>query len=201
MKNLRLAAAAALAGVMVLLSSGSAMAYVYPDCGIEMHLKIHKTPLTGGNSFDYVASAPGTDCDWTVTYRGETQTGNGETISGTFSTTKVHHKFTSHIVAKCEHLVEAQGVSAPISKSNAVTSAVYTTSAAALPEAGPDPQLRTCPISRDITLLPKGHHNDGDDDGSLPNTGGSNLWILVLGGVLLVGGGATILVARRRSTH
>ncbi|MDX6276452.1 MAG: hypothetical protein QOJ72_580 [Nocardioidaceae bacterium] len=194
MKNLRLAAAAAVAGVLVLLSSGAAQAY--PDCGIDLNLTIHKTPLTGGKSFDYVASAPdGTNCDWTVTYAGKKQTGSGDSISGTFKTKHVTKSFTSKLTAACTHTV---GVSGPITKSNKVVSAVYLTSSSSstVPTAT---QQQTCPISADITLLPKGA--DTNDGGLLPNTGGSNLWILVLGGVLLVGGGGAILASRRRSTH
>lgn len=198
MKNLRLAAAAAVAGVLVLLSSGAAQAY--PDCGLDLNLTIDKTPLTGGKSFDYVATAPdGTNCDWTVTYRGKTQTGSGDSISGTFKTKHVDESFTSKITATCTH--DISGVSGPITKSNKVVSAVYltTSSYSTAPTAT---QLRqSCPISADITLLPKGADTDDDDGGSLPNTGGSNLWILVLGGVLLVGGGGVIFASRRRSTH
>lgn len=198
MKNLRLVAAAALAGLVTLLSSGAAQAFVYPDCGIDMKLTIHKTPLTGGKSFHYVASAPGTDCDWTVTYRDKKVTGSGESISGTFKTQQVDKKFTSKITAACTHLVK--GVSGPISKSNKVVSAVYLTSSSysTATAAGPA-QPRTCPISADITLLPKGAGTG--NGGLLPNTGGSNLWILVLGGALLVGGGGVVYASRRRSTH
>ena len=96
MKNLRLAAAAALAGLMVLLSSGAAQAY--PDCGIALTLKINKTPLTGGKTFGYVADAGDVRCDWTVTYRGKTQTHSGTSISGSFSTKVVSKSFTSKII-------------------------------------------------------------------------------------------------------
>lgn len=199
MKNLKLAAAAVLAGLMVLLSSGAAQAY--PDCGIPLTLTIDKTPLTGGHHFDYVATASdGTNCDWVVTYRGKTQTGSGDSISGSFDTKHVDESFTSKITAACTHNID--DASGPISRSNTVTDAVYTTTTATASAATLQSLTQTCPISADITLLPKGADTDDPgNNGALPNTGGSNLWILVLGGVLLVGGGGVIFASRRRSSH
>jgi LPXTG-motif cell wall-anchored protein len=191
MFKLRLVAAAAIACAVTLLSSG---AQAYPDCGIT--LKLNDATLVGGNSFSFKADAGEVDCNWTVTYRGKTKTGSGTSISGSYSTPVVTKKTTNKITASCEHeLVESSSAPAADSASS-VTPAFYSAqSSAAVPAV-----TRVCPISATVTLLPKGGVDDGN--GSLPNTGGSNLWLLVLGGALVVGGGGVTYAARRRhSSH
>lgn len=61
----------------------------------------------------------------------------------------------------------------------------------------------TCTASVTITLRPAGAvadagENAGDDNGALPDTGGSNLWLLIAGGALVIGGGGVTYAARRR---
>ncbi len=135
-----------------------------------------------------------------MTYRGESQTESQTTsISGSFSTPVVTKKKVNEITAICAHDV-ADGVSAPAaSASSDASPAFYSAGSSAVVQAAPD--IRECRVTAKVTLLPKGGVDD-NDDGALPNTGGSNLWLLVLGGALVVGGGGVTYAARRRhSSH
>lgn len=192
MFKLRLAAAAAIACAVTLLSSG---AQAYPDCGVS--LKLSSSTLVGGKSFSFTADSGSVDCDWTVTYRGKTKTGSGTSISGSYSTPVVTKKSTSEIKATCEQA--AFGASAaPATTSSTVTPAFYSAeSSAVLPAA----TTTSCPVDATVTLLPKGGVDD-EGDGALPDTGGSNLWLLLLGGALVTGGaGVTYAAQRRKSSH
>ena len=187
MKKFRLIAAASMAAVVTLLSSGAAQAY--PDCGINLTLTT--TTLVGGKSFGFKADAGAVDCAWQVDYRGQTKLGNGTSFSGSFATPKVSKKTTTTITATYT-FDDAKVSAAPAA--SVVTSAFYSTGSASNIQAA----QRTCPVSVDVTLLPKG----ADSGASLPNTGGSNLSLLLLGGgLLLVGGGVTYLARRRSSSH
>lgn len=193
MVKFRLVAAAMIAGVVTLLSSGVAQAALYPDCGITLTLS--SSTVVGGEKFSFVASAPsGVDCAWTVTYAGKTKTGNGSSISGSFSTTEVSKKTTTTIKAGCTHDITASA-QAESTASAEVTPAFYSSNSSATLQAA---ELRTCPVSAHVTLLPQG--TSPEDDGALPNTGGSNLWLLVVGGVLVIGGVAITYASRRRHT-
>lgn len=192
MFKLRLVAAAAIACAVTLLSSG---AQAYPDCGIS--LSLNDSTVVGGKSFSFTADAGEVECDWTVTYRGKTKTGSGTSISGSYSTPVVSKKTTSKIVASCEH--ELTDAAASSASASTVTPAFYSAEASAVLPAA----TAICPVSATVTLLPKGGvADDGEDDGALPDTGGSNLWILVLGGgLILVGGGVTYAARRRHSAR
>lgn len=189
MKKFRLVAAATIAGVVTLLSSGVAQAY--PDCGID--LQLNDATLVGGGSFNFTADAGAVDCAWVVTYRGKTKSGDGTSFSGSFSTPVVTKKTTSTIKADCTW--DDGAVSSSSAAASSVSPAFYSTAPASNVQA----IVRTCSTTATVTLLPKG----GSDDGSsLPNTGGSNLSLLLLGGgLLLAGGGVTYVARRRRSSH
>lgn len=192
MFKLRLVAAAAIACAVTLLSSG---AQAYPDCGVS--LTLNDSTVVGGKSFTFSADAGEENCDWAVTYRGKTKTGSGTSISGSFSTPEVSKKSTSTLSASCTHdISDDVASSAPASSASTVTPAVYSPqSASTLAQA---PVIRTCEVKAKVTLLPKGGVADEGADDGLPDTGGSNLWILVLGGALVVAGGGITYAARRR---
>ena len=97
MMKFRLIAAAAIACMVTLVSSGAAQAYT--DCGIDFQLS--DATVVGGKSFDFKADAGAIDCAWTVTYRGKVKKGNGTSFSGTYSTPVVSKKTTSAITAVC----------------------------------------------------------------------------------------------------
>lgn len=199
MKNLRLAAAAAIAGVVTLLSSGAAQAY--PDVP-NVTLTIPDSVIYGGETFSYTAKAD-VDCEWTVTYAegrasgvAADQNGSGKSLSGSYKTKVVSKTFKSPITATCVYDDGVPAVSAKIVTGNDVTPALYSGSASTLQAATQDASA-----SATVTLLPRGG-DDEDDNGALPDTGGSNLWILVLGaGLVLAGGGALYASRRRHSAH
>ncbi len=192
MFKFRLAAAAAIACAVTLLSSG---AQAYPDCGIDLDLDINNSTLVGGKSFSYTADSGDEICDWAVTYRGDSQEESGTTsISGSFSTPVVTKKTVNKITASCTHVISDEAAAPADSGSNVVTPAIYSAQPSAVAQA---PVTATCSVSANVTLLPKGGA-DNNDDGALPDTGGSNLWILVLGGALVVAGGGITYAARRR---
>ena len=186
MKNLRLVAAAAMAGVVMLLASGAAQAY--SDCGIN--LQLNDSTLVGGGNFKFTADAGAVDCAWVVTYRGQAKNGNGTSFSGSFGTPVVTKKTTSDITAACtwdDEKIASTGKST-------VAPAFYSTAPATNLQA----VVRTCSVKATVTLLPKG--GSADDGDSLPNTGGSNLSLILLGGALLLVGGGLTYAARRRSS-
>ena len=57
----------------------------------------------------------------------------------------------------------------------------------------------TCSRSVDVTVLPDGSVSPPGGGGGLPNTGGPDLWILLLGVVLVGAGTAVTLRTRRKS--
>ncbi|MEJ7635976.1 LPXTG cell wall anchor domain-containing protein [Aeromicrobium sp.] len=194
MFKIRLAGAAVIALAMTLLSSGVAQAY--PDCGISLTLS--RSTLVGGGTFQFTADSGEVDCDWTVTYDGKTRTGDGQTFSGSFKTDVVDKKSTSKIRATCTFDNATAGALASTSTSADVTPAFYSAGA------GESVQTATqvCKVSANVTLLPRGTSPAAADDGLLPNTGGSNLWILMLGGALVLGGaGATYAARHRHNSH
>lgn len=201
MIKLRLVAAAAIAAAATLLSSGAAQAY--PD-GPDITITIDDSILVGGNTFRFTADAGDVNCDWTITYSegrapGEdaTRTGSGTSISGSFKTMVVTKTFKSTLTAVCRYDDgQTTGAAGKVETSNEVTPAFFSTA-----DSAPTLQtaMQTANASAVVTLLPKG---SGEDDGALPDTGGSNLGILFLGGALiLVGGGVTYAARRRHSAH
>lgn len=201
MNKLRLIAAVVIAGAFTLLSTGAAQAY--PPNDVNVIITIPNATLVGGNTVHFSATTdrPGLHCAWTVKLPNgvaagvsDTVTGSGTSFSGSFKTKAVSAIQRHPMTATCGY-DDADVVNAPISHSNSVTPAVFTSSnSGSTLLAAP----QTVSASATVTLLPTG---GGDDNGALPNTGGSNLWILILAGVLVVGGGAAVLTARRRSTH
>lgn len=199
MKKFRLIAAAAIVGAMTLFSSGAAHAG-YADPSIT--ITIDDSDIIGGTTFSYKASSgSAVQCKWTITYEEghaadepAVQTGNGTSISGTYRTKVVKKVFRSPITAVCEY--DDQQTAGSAAAAESVAPAFYSTASGsstlqtATQQAG---------ASATVTLRPLGSSEDG---GALPNTGGSNLWVVLLGaGLLFVGGGVTYLARRRQSGH
>jgi len=155
MNTARLAIAGALVAFFTLVSAGAAQAYPDPSITVDA-----KTPLIGGTPLPFTAQSGGVNCTtWTVTFNGDTSTGSGTSVSGTFNTPVVAATTSSPLTASC---VYADGVA------NSGVS---------------------------ITLLPTG---STADNGALPDTGGSNAWVLVGGAALIVLGGGAVIASRRR---
>jgi LPXTG-motif cell wall-anchored protein len=198
MIKLRLVAAAAIAAAATLLFSGAAQAAAYPD-NPGVTLTIDDSSLVGGRTFHFSAEAE-VPCEWTITYSAghapgvdATQTGSGTSLTGSYKTKVVTATFKSPIKAVCTY-DDNQQVVAKVVTSNEVTPAFYAIgdSASTLQAA-----IQNASASATITLLPQGASGD-DEEGALPETGGSNVWILVLGGALVVAGGSVTYAARRR---
>lgn len=197
MKIFRLVALASVAAAMTLLSTGAAQAY--PD---SPNVTITGATLVGGGTFSYTAQADVSCTKWTITYakaegQSATQGGSGKTTSGSYDTPVVSKTTRTTIKATCDY---DDGVPQVLSKgaaSSDVTPAFYSTS----PSTALQAVAQTASASAVVTLLPKGGAGN-EDDGALPDTGGSNLWILVLGGALVVAGVSVAYAARRRhSAH
>ncbi len=176
MTKFRLIAAAAIAGVFTMLSSGTAHAG-YPDPAIT--ITVDDADIIGGTTFSYKATSGSVDCDWTITYADghapgvpPTQTGSGTSISGSYKTKVVTSVFRSPITAKC---VYDDGQVASTSDGS-TGPAFFSTSSGAKTVQAID---QTASASATITLRPKG--SDGDDNGALPDTGGSNLSLFLHG--------------------
>lgn len=194
MMKIRLIAAAVIAGVATLLSAGTANAG-YPDPPIT--LTIDDNILVGGNTFSYTADSGSVECDWTITYNdgrapGEpaVQAGSGTSISGSYKTKVVSKTFKSPITATCEY---DDGQSASTDDATTAPAFYSTGSGASTLQAA----IQEASASATVTLLPK---DSGDDGDSLPDTGGSNLSWLLIGGALVVVGGGITYTARRRHT-
>lgn len=196
--KIRLVAAATIAGVATLLSSGAAHAG-YPEPAIT--ITIDDADIIGGTTFSYKAESGSVDCIWTVTYDegrapGEpaVQTGTGTSISGTYKTKVVSKTFKSKVRVVCNYedgqtASSAEATTAPAFFS---TSTEVSTVQSARQNAG---------ASATVTLRPLGS-GDGDTGSALPDTGGSNLSLFLLaGGLVLVGGGVTYMARRRQSNH
>ena len=167
MNAARIALAGALAALFTFVSAGVAQAYPDPTITIDLS----DARFVGGLDFDYTVTSSDVDCEWAVTYGGETQEGDGTSISGTFGTPKVSAEKDTTLTATCTYDDTAE-----VSPS-AVASGTAT-----------------------VTLLPQGvDTNDQSSNGVLPDTGGSNLWILVAGAALVLGGGGAVVASRRRS--
>ncbi|MFI5426819.1 LPXTG cell wall anchor domain-containing protein [Aeromicrobium sp. UC242_57] len=147
--------------------------------------------FVGGNQFTFSATAD-VDCDWTVTYtdgraagQPATQSGEGESFSGSYETKTVTKIFKSPITATCAY------------DDGSAESSSWT-----------EPAAATASASATVTLLPVGSDagdddseagaGGGDDNGVLPDTGGSNLWLFAVGGGLVIVGAGAVIAARRR---
>lgn len=175
MTSARLAIAGVLAALFTVLGAGAAQAYPDPT------ITINGGRLVGGGTFEFTAQSGGVVCDtFTVTYRGETRTGSGTTFSGSFTTPPVTKITDTTVSATCQYVSVGATGGAVASASAVVT---------------------LLPVGADLApaAVDTGSNTpSGALSGILPNTGGSSLWILVVGGALVLIGGGTFVVARRR---
>lgn len=191
----RLIVAAAIAGALTLLSSGAAHAG-YPDPTIT--ITIGDADMIGGTKFTYTADAGPVDCNWTITYSEavngpDVQTGSGTSLQGTYDTKVVSSVFRSPIKAVCEY---DDGQVASSGDATTAPAFFSTGSGSATVQA----VIQEASASATITLRPLG--SEAGDGDALPDTGGSNLSLILLGvGLLLLGGGVTYLARRRSSSH
>lgn len=170
----KLAGAAAAAVLTALIPLGAAQAYVDPT----IEVTVSDTTVIEGSTFTASASS-NISCDtWTLSFDGTAEKGSGKAFSTGFTAPDVTKKTKLPLVGTCDY-DDADLSSAPAAAN----------AAAVVPAAS-----RALSRTITITVLPKG----AEDDGALPDTGGSNLSLLLIGGMLVVAGGGVTYAARRR---
>jgi LPXTG-motif cell wall-anchored protein len=203
MKKLRLALAVAVVAFFAVLTPSPAQAYP----GVTVI--VSEATVVGGD--DIIISAevdPDVNCQWTLTFLGETRTGSGFEITETFETPEVDDEETRDAVAICTYNddeLDSMGGGGAGSLGTSIVTATQTAG-----DVGTQ------------TLLPEDDDDDGDDDGDsdsdddgdddgddgnggggdngglLPNTGGERLAWLIIGGMLVLVGGGVVVASRRR---
>jgi hypothetical protein len=204
----QLLAVVALAASMVIGSASAGAAFVsYEEAYIEVH--VNPTTLIGGNSFDGYATS-NVDCNWTVTFRGESQTDFGDRIDFTFDTPVVEEEIERDLDVTCiydDTQLEMLGAS---KDADAVTNAGYVISNAPATLHAADQELGRTVV---ITILPLGSDDDDDDDdddsdsssssasagSDLPSAGGVDAGWIYGGAALVLAGSAAIFLVRRRN--
>lgn len=189
MNKTRLAIVAFLAGLVTLVAA-PAQAYPDPDFNFTGGSGLDGV-VAPGATFTLTGDFGGVDCTYTGTFAGQTDgPKQGTTFSVTFKAPTKPGKYTGSI--NCSYDDGTTPEAAGSASSEAATTASY--SAASLGEV---PQSAATPFT--ITVAGAADDADNSDsNGVLPNTGGSNLWLLVAGGALLIAGSG-VLVARRRA--
>ncbi|NRQ49296.1 LPXTG cell wall anchor domain-containing protein [Aeromicrobium stalagmiti] len=119
-------------------------------------------------SVPVTVDAAGQDADFAVSFNGQTKTGSD---GSTFSTTVTAPKVTS---------TKSVTLSATATYSDGTSNQTLSASAVV--------KVRDC-ADDDLAA-------DDDDNGALPNTGGANIWWLVLGAGLVVAGGGAVATRR-----
>lgn len=190
--NLKSAIVAAAASSIVLMSAAAATAASYEDPAFQ--LTVHNPILTGGHAIRGSVDADQLQCDFTVTFRGQTLTHTGAHFDFSFATPEVTRKTQSQVVSTCAYDDgNTNGALTRSTGSTAVRPAVYVSSAnAVLPVV-----IQTLTHRATVTLLPEGDGGAVSSD-ALPDTGGPNQGILMLGGALVAFGSAAALVSRRK---
>lgn len=181
--------------------------------GDDQQVFISESTVVGGNTVTLdVRTVPERVCDsWTVSIDystsdreieapipPSTKTGGGESaFSVTFDTPPVKQVTTQTNVVVCNYTPAAAAPSGGESASGvaSVTPASYS----ALPAVSQSCGVGCVTNTNTVTLLPLDAAGT-DRNGILPGTGGAPMWLLLLGGALVVAGVAAAVMARRRSS-
>ena len=200
MHKLRLVAVAAIMGAIATFAA--APAHAYPD--VVITLSADATQIGGKNvHFTADTTAHNVECDWTVTWTdgvaaGEdpVRTGQGLSLSGTYKSKVVTTSTPTTMKVECLYDNAVAPIVAEVSTGNTVSPALYTGKATTLQTA----IVPAAPAYATVTLLPRGATSP--DGAELPDTGGSNLsWLLLGGALVIVGGGVTYAARRRQSAR
>jgi LPXTG-motif cell wall-anchored protein len=186
MKTVRLAVAAALVALFAFVATSPAQAYPV------VTVTVTDDTLIGGGTATITATVhPPINCDWEMTYLGQTATGSGTSITADFDTRVVSHTEHDPVFATCTYDDTELPSGAPAAGGSA--GSLGTSLVAA---------TQTATGEGTITLLPRHrhhhHHGHGNGGGILPNTGGERLAWLVIGGLLVLVGGGVVVASRRR---
>jgi LPXTG-motif cell wall-anchored protein len=175
MKKLRWALAAAVVAGLSMLAPSAAQAQG-DDPYQEVTVHVSERTVVGGNDITIEAEIDPSDidCDWSLTFMGETRTGSGSSITETFSTPEVDEVEEHEAVATCTFNPTVTGTGT---------------------------QTLTPEDDDDDDGDDDGDGDgdgDGDDGGLLPNTGGERLAWLLIGILLILVGGGVVMASRRR---
>lgn len=180
--------------------------------GDEQQVFISQATEIGGDRVTLeVRTVPTRACDsWTVSIDystsdrpisapipPSTRTGGGEAaFSVTFDSPPVEQRTTQTSRVVCNY---TPATAAPSGSAEAGVVAVTPASYSALPAVSQSCGVGCVTNTNIVTLLPR-DASGTDRNGILPGTGGAPLWLLLVGGVLVVGGVTVALAARRRSS-
>lgn len=171
MKKLASLVLVALIGVLVSVGFASS-AHAYPDA--QQNLTVDRQVLYGGESFTASATSNVT-CDWTLEWNGDSRDQTSEDFTTVYEAPVVTEITKIPLNGTCLYdSLEEPRLSA---KSAAVGTFEKTIM---------------------ITVLPQSSAVSPPNDGDLPNTGGPNLWILIVGLASLAAGATVIVTAKRR---
>lgn len=193
-----------MAGLVVLAGLVGASPAQADGYSVDVTITASPNPVKEHKNVKISADAsPGVDCDWTLTYRGQTATeeDGGSSTSHTFNAGN-EGNHTAKAVCKYSGtdsafpIPEALGGFGGAGRiATAVADPVHTSSASTVVHVID---------GKDGNGNGNGHHHkkhhkkhDGDDNGHLPNTGGERLAWLVIG-LLLVAAGTTVVVSSRK---
>lgn len=185
----RLALAALAAAMLSIFAAPNAnAAYAPPPFSAEVPQDVEP-----GEEFTITFDAGTINCDWSMRpFHGQKSPGGtGTTYTVTLIAPKGHGTYS--VVARCAWDSEAVNPAvAPASTSNTVTPAVFSTSTVS------DTRLAAMQTDVYSVEIVVGDGAANEDDGALPNTGGSTLTLLAIGGALAVAGVGITYAARRR---
>ncbi|MCW2749670.1 MAG: hypothetical protein JWR83_780 [Aeromicrobium sp.] len=182
----RLMAVAFLAALVSVFGATAANAATYGPPAFTV--TVNPTAIGPGDTFT-VTFTSDVSCAWTLDdFQGQSApAGSGKTYVVTLKAPTTAGSYT--VTAECTWDPATTTV-AKASRSHKVIPAVYVASSDTLLAA---PQ--TDPVSAVVTV-----GSTDSDDGSLPNTGGSNESVLIAGAGLVLVGAAVTVAARRRKT-
>ncbi|MCW2783629.1 MAG: hypothetical protein JWP74_146 [Marmoricola sp.] len=161
----------AMFGVVALVGLAPS-AQAYPDVVID--LTAHPQVLYGGQQYTATATSDVT-CDWTLEWNGVSKTDTSERFVTKFTAPPVSKITKIPLHGTCDYTAPSGRTSARSAADDAVWHRTII-----------------------ITVLPRGSASSPPGSGTLPNTGGPSIWLL-LAGLALAAGGATA-VARSRGS-
>lgn len=178
--TMALAALAAASATLFTASAATAVDYSAPV------VVIGSGPANGvvgpGEDFTLEGDFGGTECNpWGASFEGQTTGGSGTTFSATFTAPTEPGTYFVNMTCTYETAAEA---------SSSVASTFFFQAEA---------ELAPIPITVAGEGAGDGTGAAADESGLLPDTGGSNLLLLVAGGALVLAG-AGVMVARRRQS-
>ena len=178
-KSVAAISVAALLGLGYFAAGSTAQAADYPDEPLKVSAP---GEVTSGGTFTAKCQVPD-GREYFFEYEGDEKSDEGATGAVTFKAPKVSEETDTTLTCTAE-------------TNDATVSASLADFAVPMAPVGP--------VSRTITIVPRGSDDDDDNgsgSGGLPDTGaGNTIPLLIVGGVLVAAGGAAVVTARRRQT-